>query len=103
MGDDEQVAIVPDDEAALRQMAVKRLNEKRDFKTHLVVYVLVNLLLVVIYLVAAAVSGEWFPWVLFPIFGWGIGLGVHAWTVYGRRAITEDELQREMQKLRGSR
>jgi hypothetical protein len=92
---------MPQDEDALRELALKRLHEKRDFKTHLIVYVLVNLLLVVIYLVSAWVSGEWFPWVVFPIFGWGIGLGVHAWTVYGRRDISEEEIAREMDKMRG--
>jgi hypothetical protein len=101
MGDDDGVRVIPQEEDALRELALKRLNEKRDFKTHLVVYVLVNLLLIVIWLVSAAVSGEWFPWFVFPLFGWGIGLGVHAWTVYGRRDISEDEIAREISKLRG--
>jgi hypothetical protein len=101
MGEEDGVRVMPQDEDALRELALKRLHEKRDFKTHLIVYVLVNLLLVVIYLVSAWVSGEWFPWVVFPIFGWGIGLGVHAWTVYGRRDISEEEIAREMDKMRG--
>jgi hypothetical protein len=100
MAEDDGVRVVPQDEDALRELAVKRLHEKRDFKTHLVVYVLVNLLLIVIYVVAAAVSGAWFPWVVFPIFGWGIGLGVHAWSVYGRRDITEEEIAREIETMR---
>jgi hypothetical protein len=101
MGEEDGVRVMPQDEDALRELALKRLHEKRDFKTHLIVYVLVNLLLVVIYLVSAWVSGEWFPWVVFPIFGWGIGLDVHAWTVYGRRDISEEEIAREMDKMRG--
>jgi hypothetical protein len=37
---------------------------------------------------------------VFPIFGWGIGLGVHAWSVYGRRDITEEEIAREIDTMR---
>ncbi len=101
MGEDGDVRIVPQDEDGLRELAVKRLREKRDFHTHLIIYSLVNTLLIVIWLVIGLVSGSWFPWVIFPICGWGIGLGAHAWTVYGRKDITEDEISREIQKMRG--
>ena len=30
--------------------------------------------------------------------GWGIGLALHGWGVYGERPITEAEIQREMEK-----
>lgn len=101
MADDDEIQVVPRDDDALREMAVRGLKAKSDVKIHAVVYVLVNLLLVVIWLVSAWVSGEWFPWFLFPLCGWGVGLGIHAWTVYGQRSITEDDVRREMDKLRG--
>jgi len=40
-----------DDPDGRREAAVKRLNAKREFKNHAVVYVLVNILLVVIWAV----------------------------------------------------
>jgi hypothetical protein len=84
-------------EEDLREQAVKRLNKKRDFRTHLLMYVLVNAMLVVIW----AVTNTGFFWPIFPILGWGIGVAANAWDVYGRKPITEDEIRREADRLRG--
>ena len=102
MGNDEELRVVPKDETALRELAVMRLKEKRDFKMHLILYVLVNIILFVIWLVIALVEGAWFPWFLFSLGGWGLGLGMHAWMVYGGREVTDEQVAREMEKLRGS-
>lgn len=83
----------------LREEAVKQLKKKRDFQTHLVVYVAVNAMLVGIWFVTGA---DGIFWPIFPILGWGIGLVANAWDVYGRRPITEDEIQREIERQRGS-
>jgi hypothetical protein len=83
-----------EDAEARREAAVKRVKAKRDFKTHAAVYVLVNTLLVVIWMVQGA--GEFFPF--WSIVGWGIGLGFHAWSVYFRRPISEAEIARELQR-----
>jgi hypothetical protein len=49
------------------------------------------------------VTGAGFFWPIFPILGWGIGVGANAWDVYGRKPITEDEVQRETERLRSER
>jgi hypothetical protein len=85
----------PDD--PLREQAITRLKKKRDFATHVVVYVLVNAFLVAIW----AFTGADFFWPIFPILGWGIGLGANAWDVYGRRPISEGDIEQEMSRLRG--
>ena len=85
----------PDD--TLREQAIARLKKKRDFATHVVVYVLVNAFLVAIW----AFTGADFFWPVFPILGWGIGLGANAWDVYGRKPISEGEIEQEMSRLRG--
>jgi hypothetical protein len=86
-------------EDALRQQAIKSLKTKREFRNHLLVYVLVNLLLVGIW----AFTGADFFWPIFPLLGWGIGLGFHAWEAYGPgERMSEDEIQREMRRLGGS-
>jgi 2TM domain len=82
---------------ALREAAVTRLRKKRDFGMHALIYLLVNAFLVVIW----AVTGSDFFWPIFPIAGWGIGLAANAWDVYGRRPISESEIRREMERLRG--
>ena len=89
-------AASPDSQDTLREQAITRLKKKRDFATHLVVYVLVNAMLVVIW----AVTGADFFWPIFPILGWGIGVGANAWDVYGRKPISEGEIEQEMSRLR---
>ena len=87
-----------DPEQQLRERALERLKKKRDFRTHIVIYVAVNAFLVAIW----AVTGAGFFWPIFPILGWGIGVVANGWDVYGRKPITEDEIRREADRLRGS-
>ena len=76
-----------------RDAAIKRIKEKRDFKTHVVSYVVVNLFLVGVW----AVSGGGYFWPGWVMAGWGIGLVLHGWQTYrGERPITEEDIQREM-------
>lgn len=84
-----------DDEAS-REAAIKRLEEKRDFRTHVVTYVVVNGFLVGIW----AVTGAGYFWPVWPILGWGIGLVLHAWKIYGQRPITESDIEAEMHRHR---
>jgi hypothetical protein len=83
-------------ESDLRQEAIRSLKKKRDFRAHLLTYVLVNALLVVIW----AVTGAGYFWPVFPIVGWGIGVAFNAWDAFGRKPITEDEIRREAERLR---
>jgi 2TM domain len=89
-------APTPTSEDQLREQAIKVANKKRDFRTHLVAYVLVNALLVGIW----AISGAGYFWPMWVIGGWGIGVAFNAWDVYGRRPMTEEQIQREMERLR---
>jgi hypothetical protein len=82
-------------EADLRQQAIRSLRKRRDFRSHVVAYVLVNALLVAIW----AVTGADYFWPIFPIAGWGIGLAFNAWDVYGRRPISEAEIAEEQRRL----
>jgi uncharacterized ion transporter superfamily protein YfcC len=85
-----------DTEQEIREQAIERLKKKRDFKTHVVIYVAVNAYLVVIW----AVTSAGFFWPIFPILGWGIGVVANAWEVYGRKPISEEEIRREADRLR---
>jgi 2TM domain len=83
-----------DDE--LRKRAVKRIQAKAGFWTHLAVYLAVNGFLVTIWFF----TGAGYFWPIFPIAGWGIGIAANAWDVFGREPITEERVQREMDELR---
>jgi uncharacterized membrane protein len=80
----------------LRARAVTRLKKKRDFKAHVLAYVLVNTMLVVIW---ALTDDGGFFWPIFPLMGWGIGVVFNAWDAYGRDA-NEEEIAREMARIR---
>jgi len=85
-----------------RELAIQRIKARHDFRVHLVIYLVVNAALVLLWYVtsrgADGVLG--FFWPVFPIVGWGIGLAMHAYTVYFPPSLTEDDIQREMKRLR---
>jgi len=84
-----------DREQELRDKAVRRLKKQRDFRSHLLVYVLVNTLLVVIWVMT---DPHGFFWPVFPIAGWGIGVIMNAWDVW-RGDFTDDQIAHEMERL----
>jgi hypothetical protein len=80
---------------ARRQQAIKRIKAKNDFKIHLVVYLAVNAMLVVIW----AFTNQGFFWPVFPMAGWGIGVVITGYVAYRGTIYTEEQIQREMEKL----
>lgn len=91
----------PPDDAALRLRAIARLRQQQGYRIHLTAYVLVNALLIGIWL-AVGIAGTWtIPWPIFPLLGWGVGLFFHRRAVFGPPAITEADIEREMNRLRG--
>ena len=63
-------------EEQIYEEAKKRVEEKRGFYTHLVVYIVVNIMLVLIWWFTIGYN-DGFPWFVFPLGGWGIGLLFH--------------------------
>lgn len=80
----------------LRDLAVERLRKKAEFRMHLLMYGLVNGMLVLIW----AMTGAHYFWPAFPMAGWGIGLVAHGVDTYGRGAPSEDDIRKEMDRLR---
>jgi hypothetical protein len=81
-------------EVERRQEAIKRLKDKRAFGQNVVAYVVVNAFLVGIW----AIGDRGYFWPAWVMAGWGIGLVMHAYTVFFQHPITEDEIQREMRR-----
>jgi hypothetical protein len=67
-----------DSEQRRYERAQARVKELKGFYIHASAYILVNIGLFVINLLTG--GGWWFYW---PLLGWGIGLGVHALSVFG--------------------
>ena len=89
-------------EKELYEMAKKRVEEKKGFYIHFGVYVVINLFLVALWLF----TGAGFPWFIFPLLGWGIGILFHflGIFVFSQRSNWErSEIAKEMERLRKDR
>ncbi|MEE9528519.1 MAG: 2TM domain-containing protein, partial [Dehalococcoidia bacterium] len=72
---------------------------KKGFYTHFIVYILVNILLIIIW----AATGAGFPWFIFPLGGWGIGVLFHflGVFVFSRQTSWERrEIEKEVERLK---
>ncbi|MFI7063653.1 2TM domain-containing protein [Kribbella sp. NPDC050124] len=79
---------------SLREQAVEELRKRREFTGHVLAYLTVNTFLVVIWFL----TGAEFFWPAFPIFGWGIGLALHAWDVFSPEP-TETDVRATMDRI----
>ena len=85
-------------EETIYEEAKKRVKAKKDFYVHLAVYVCVNIFLIIIW---AFPSGGGFPWFIFPLGGWGIGLIFHCLDVFVfQRKSDRTAIEKEVEKLR---
>jgi uncharacterized ion transporter superfamily protein YfcC len=75
-------------------LARKRVTDRREFGSHLVVYVVVNAFVVLIW----AVTSSGYFWPAWLIGCWGIGLVLHAWDVFFKRPVTDADVQAELRR-----
>jgi hypothetical protein len=86
-------------EEEIYQKARKRVEDKKGLLIHAIIYVLVNTMLVIIW----ATTSRGYPWFLWPLGGWGIGLifnflGVY---VFGHQMGWEQSaVEKEAEKIR---
>ena len=73
--------------------ARKRVTDRREFGSHLVVCVVVNACLVLVW----AVTGAGYFWPAWLLGLWGTGLVLHAWDVFVRRPVTDEDVEAELQ------
>ena len=92
--------ITSSDTETLREAALRSLKKRRDFRTHLMTYILVNTALVAVW--AITMPGGFF-WPVFPLVFWGIGVALNAWDAYVAGDITEEQIEREVQRLQHRR
>jgi len=91
-------------EEEIYHQARKRVEEKKGFYIHLAVYVIVNILLIIIW----AVTDRGFPWFVFPLAGWGIGILFHFMGVFvfsrgGMSDWERKETEKEVERLKKSK
>jgi hypothetical protein len=76
------------------EAAIKRLRDRRALTQDVVAYVVINAGLIIIW----ALTGGGYFWPAWVLGAWAVGLVLHAWTVFARRPITEDDIKREMDR-----
>ena len=87
----------------IRTMARKRVEAKKGFFIHLGIYVVVNIFLFLIWFFVAGGPGS-YPWFLWVIFGWGIGVAANAIAVFvgSRGGWEQNEIQKEIDRIKKS-
>lgn len=80
-----------------REQAIESLKNKREFTANIVSFVFVNLFMWGIW----AATGMGYPWPIWVTGPWLIGMGFHAWKVYGQKPITDADIDAEMRKQAG--
>jgi hypothetical protein len=70
---------------------------KRDFISHLSTYLVVNAMLILLWVGV----GRGYPWFIWPLCGWGIGILAHGVSVAVKLAERSDEeaVEREMKRM----
>lgn len=76
--------------------ARKRVNDRREFSSHLVAYVVINGFLVFVW----ALTGAGYFWPAWVLGGWGIGLVLHGWEAFVRRPVTDADIEAEVRRQR---
>ncbi len=79
-----------------RAEARQRVEARRKLVSDLVAYVVVNAFLVGVW----AITGAGYFWPGWVLAGWGMGLVLHAWDVYWRQPISEEDVDAEMRRRR---
>jgi hypothetical protein len=72
--------------------ARKRVNERRDFGSHAVAFVVVNAGLILVW----ALTGGGYFWPAWVLGCWAIGLVLHAWDVFIRKPVTDSDIEAEL-------
>ena len=89
----------PMSEEEIYQQARKRVEEKKGFLSHFIIYIVVNAVLVIIW----ATTSRGYPWFFWPLGGWGIGLIFHFLGVYVFNKETgweRNEIEKEAERIR---
>ena len=89
-------------EEEIYRLARKRVKDKKEFFSHLMVYIVINAMFVVIW----AITRAGYPWFVWPLLGWGVGLAFHGLSVFvfdGTGNWEKSEVEKEAARLRGTK
>ena len=101
-----------------RQQAVRQIERRRHFRIEAVASGIGMVILVLIWAFSeyhnaggwptqgfsqsSGIHDVWNYWIVYPIGAWVLILAARAWLVHGHKPIRESEIQREIERQRGS-
>ena len=113
------VQAVAPDEAQARGMAIAHIQRRRRFQGRAVAYGAICTLLTAIWAVteysnaggwptsgfsqSSSIPHTWNVWIIYPVLGLVLVLAIDGWNTFGRRPISETEIQREVDRIRGGK
>lgn len=102
-----------------RELAVKQIQRKRRFQARAFSYGASCILLTIIWAISeynnaggwpssgfsqsSSIPHTWNIWIIYPVLGLGLILAIDAWNTFGRRPISEGDIQREMKRMHSAR
>lgn len=84
-------------DAELRRRAARRIKRKQELRQHVISYSIVIGALWIIW----ALTSRAYPWPIWPMLGWGIGLAFHAMSLRNHQ-VSEEQIAAEAAKLSSS-
>lgn len=84
-------------ESELRELATQRVRGRLGLAIHVSIYLVVNIGLFAIW----SISGAAYPWFLWPLFGWGIGIVSHVLAYFWGPGSAREQvaIARELRRL----
>jgi sterol desaturase/sphingolipid hydroxylase (fatty acid hydroxylase superfamily) len=105
------------DEERVRELAVKQIERKRRFHARAFGAAAVTVVLVIIWAIAeynnahgwptngfsqsSGIYHVWNYWIIYPVIALALGVAIDWWHTFRHRPITEEQIRREMDRLRG--
>jgi len=106
-------------DALARQQAIKQIERKRHFWISTALGTLAMLVLTLIWALSeyhnaggwptdgfsqsSGIPNVWNYWIIYPAIAWVLLTAGDAWWVFGRKPVSEAEIQREMERQAGQR
>jgi H+/Cl- antiporter ClcA len=112
-------ADTPATEQLARQQAIRQIERRRRFWISTVVGTLAMVLIVVVWATteyhnaggwptsgfsqSSGIPNEWNYWIIYPAIAWVLLTAGNAWWAYGRKPISEADIQQEIERQAGQR
>jgi hypothetical protein len=73
----ERAAIRAEMDRQRRQAERGARGSRAGLRIHATVFAAVQVMLVAIWALTGPLEGDWYPWFVYPLLGWGVGLAAH--------------------------